>query len=713
MLFNLFPSIHFLLFVLGLIPPTNEWEPINFETFHGTFDGKGYTISGLYINDDNDDFGHYGLFESLGGQSGTGAKAIVQNLGVVNSYIKAKNGFVGGIVSDLGINGIISNCYFEGMIIANNCTVGGICGTSMGGKIESCYTDGSIKATINENDSWGAMLGNTISISGIVGNGGSSTTANTGTSIENCYNMANINVSINNVKSSNILSGHMVSVNGINNGTTNTSITSCYNTGIITVDGKDNTAPIGIGGISGTSIAGKINYCYNYGAINSTVTSTGTVGMVRNGSILGLEIMAAPLFQTPVSFNNNYYLESKTLNAVGGNVSDADKDFSSAAISATETDFQSGEIAHTLREYGYGQALDENGKYIDDKSPVLLAFKENEGTEVYQLKLKVNDGEEETIYRNSKESNLLSEVKYNKLLENAANKDVVWKDEDGNVVVSGNRYTPTEDITLTAEIDYVHDINTVVTPERAGTISVKESAAEGETVSFTVTASEGYEFESVSAGKGIALTEKDGTYSFTMPAEDVTITATFTEVGTEDPTPGEGEGDDDEQGGIVPDAPKYYNIYEEEICEGVTVEFSRDVVKEGQSVLVTVTVDEEFDASDLALKFKRSLFGYWEDLTLTPTENPNEYIIENIYTDIYVRAEGAVPTGIEDIEGAKVYTKDGSIYVYTPAEEQVQIISISGAVLKNETQVGLKQYTGLQRGIYIICIDEARFKVRL
>ena len=71
------------------------------------------------------------------------------------------------------------------------------------------------------------------------------------------------------------------------------------------------------------------------------------------------------------------------------------------------------------------------------------------------------------------------------------------------------------------------------------------------------------------------------------------------------------------------------------------------------------------------------------------------------------------PTGIEDIEGAKVYTKDGSLYVQTPTQEQVQIISVSGAVLKNETQIGLRQYTGLQRGVYIICIGEQRFKVRL
>ena len=157
----------------------------------------------------------------------------------------------------------------------------------------------------------------------------------------------------------------------------------------------------------------------------------------------------------------------------------------------------------------------------------------------------------------------------------------------------------------------------------------------------------------------------------------------------------------------------YYNIYEDEICEGVTVEFSRDVVREGQSVLVTVKVEEGFDTTKLALKFKRALFGYWEDLTLTPTENPGEYIIKNIYTDIYVHIEGAVPTGIESIDGVKVYTKDGSLFVQTPQEEPVRIISITGAIVKNEQQVGLKQYTGLQRGVYVVRVGEQVFKVRI
>ena len=162
---------------------------------------------------------------------------------------------------------------------------------------------------------------------------------------------------------------------------------------------------------------------------------------------------------------------------------------------------------------------------------------------------------------------------------------------------------------------------------------------------------------------------------------------------------------------VIPDYPKYYNIMVEE-CEGATVETSSNVVREGTSVTFTIDIAEGYTAENMTVKVKRSLFGY------TETIEPNEegiYEVKNIYTDIYVTIDGVeeeTPTGIEDIEGAKVYTKEGSIYVYTPTEEQVTIISMSGAVLKNEKQTGLKQYSGLNRGVYILCIGEERVKVR-
>ena len=149
-----------------------------------------------------------------------------------------------------------------------------------------------------------------------------------------------------------------------------------------------------------------------------------------------------------------------------------------------------------------------------------------------------------------------------------------------------------------------------------------------------------------------------------------------------------------------------------EACEGVTVETSTNVVREGTSMTFTIDIAEGYTAKNMTVKVKRSLFGY------TETIEPNEegiYEVKNIYTDIYVTIDGVeeeTPTGIEEVTGAKVYTKEGSIYVYTPTEEQVTIISMSGAVLKNEKQTGLKQYSGLNRGVYIIGIGNERVKVR-
>lgn len=70
-------------------------------------------------------------------------------------------------------------------------------------------------------------------------------------------------------------------------------------------------------------------------------------------------------------------------------------------------------------------------------------------------------------------------------------------------------------------------------------------------------------------------------------------------------------------------------------------------------------------------------------------------------------------TGIEGISGAKVYTEEGNICVYTPKQETVTIISMNGVTLQSGTQIGWKQYSGLQRGIYIIGIGNQLIKVRL
>ena len=165
-----------------------------------------------------------------------------------------------------------------------------------------------------------------------------------------------------------------------------------------------------------------------------------------------------------------------------------------------------------------------------------------------------------------------------------------------------------------------------------------------------------------------------------------------------------------------PDPISYYNIYVEDVCDGVEVSTSKQVVREGGSITVYVEKDTaRYTFDNFKVYYKRSYYGTWDELK--EGTQPGEYPIKNIWTHIYIKAEGAEekedPTGIESIEGVKVYTKDGSLYVQTPQREQVIIVGMSGAVVKNEEQIGLKQYHGLQPGIYIVRVGDRAYKVRL
>ena len=238
-----------------------------------------------------------------------------------------------------------------------------------------------------------------------------------------------------------------------------------------------------------------------------------------------------------------------------------------------------------------------------------------------------------------------------------------------------------------------------------GTVSADPIEAKaGETINLTITPDEGYlqkELYYIANGSNepIAIS---GT-SFEMPAADVTVYATFEKI------------QDDQPGPIVKPI-KYYNIYIDTICPGLNVEVSKDVVQEGHQVSAYLTIQSECDTTGMRFEYKRGLFGYWKDLKELEGVQPGEYIIKNIYTDIYIRALDATlpeeePTGIDDLEGVKAYAKDGSIYVYTPSCEEVTIISMSGAIIKHEEQVGLQSYS-VSRGIYIVRIGEKVFKLK-
>ena len=120
------------------------WMPISNNSanhYTGTFDGNGYTVSGLYFNDTNSTTCiHVGLFGYVDGGS-------ISNVGVVDSYINAY-GEVGGVCGYIS-GGTIENCYNTGEVSASGsgAYVGGVCGYISGGTIENCYNTGEVSAT--------------------------------------------------------------------------------------------------------------------------------------------------------------------------------------------------------------------------------------------------------------------------------------------------------------------------------------------------------------------------------------------------------------------------------------------------------------------------------------------------------------------------------------------------------------------------------------
>ena len=199
--------------------------------------------------------------------------------------------------------------------------------------------------------------------------------------------------------------------------------------------------------------------------------------------------------------------------------------------------------------------------------------------------------------------------------------------------------------------------------------------------------------------------DDEGNYDVELPDDEITI----------DPNDDDDDKDHGHGGSDINRPAKYYNIYVDTAAtsDGVELSLSKDVVKEGNQVSVYIDkILEGYNAENMKVQIKRSLYGYWEEIE--GGVQPGEYIIYNIYHDIYVKVTDVVKedaTGIEDVESVKAYAKDGSIYVYTPNREEVMIISMSGAIIKNEEQVDLQSYS-VSRGIYIVRIGDKVFKLK-
>ena len=193
-----------------------DWTPIgtSFDnSYTGTFDGGGHTITGLTITT-KDQF--VGLFGYLN-RAGTVKNVVMEGIQITSNQING--GSIGGVV---GFSwGTIENCSVSGSV-SGTVYVGGVVGIQWGGSITGCSSSATVKGMVN--------------VGGVVGqiNGNIPLTA--------CYATGNVTLEIDPEK--NISGGGLVGFNG------GSSLLACYATGNVTSTGSS-TGKVHIGGFLG------------------------------------------------------------------------------------------------------------------------------------------------------------------------------------------------------------------------------------------------------------------------------------------------------------------------------------------------------------------------------------------------------------------------------------------------------------------------------
>lgn len=623
-----------------------------------------------------------------------------------------------GGIAGYGVDSQISGCINKGDITSTAPSVGGIIGNGIDSQISDCINDGDIEATRNNLQHWAGGIAGMMEI----GKEGATSV------VSDCINNGSITSGGSSSK---------YAVGGIIGATE--SQDDAVNTGEVTIINSINNGEIKattnwayVGGIVGITDGGQV-FFPKVGKINSTIINclnTGTVTGTSYVSGIGT-VQAHEAMNTNIEFciNQGVITGSGTPTAIfavyskkDGTVTIKDSYYQAqSGLEATAVDQEGGNF--TIENL---QEIPTNKEWLADLNESISAYNTAHPDElkalywVFDANDKLTFGvpaptiEDDTPFEES------TEITINVL----AGTTVYYTTDGTDPTTSSTEYSAPFEITETTTVKAIavmgEDVSaiseaTFKTVPKAPVI-LTESTTFDESITVTITAEEDaaiyYTTDGSDPTSSSELYNEPLTFTETttlkviavidgVPSEVVTVVLTKNE-----PEPEPEEPDTP----VTPDYPDYYNIYVEE-CEGVTVETSTNVVREGNSMSFTVEVADGYMAEDMVVKVKRSLFGYTD--IIEPNEE-GKYEIRNIYTEIYITVEGVekeTPTGIEELQSTKVYAKDGSLYVQTPKQEEVRIISISGAVIKNETQIGLKRYD-LPRGIYIVRVGEETYKVR-
>ena len=201
------------------------WTPIGTSfknSYTGTFDGGGHTITGLTVTT-NDKYA--GLFGYIG-NAGTVKNVVMEGVLITSNNGSSQAGGVAGFS-----RGTIENCSVSGSV-SGTVYVGGVVGAQIGGSITGCSSSATVKGTVD--------------VGGVAGQTNSSAT------LTACYATGNVIIEMDPKK--NIAGGSLVGMNA------GSSLLACYATGNVTSTGSS-TGYMHIGGFLGNNYT-TVTACY-------------------------------------------------------------------------------------------------------------------------------------------------------------------------------------------------------------------------------------------------------------------------------------------------------------------------------------------------------------------------------------------------------------------------------------------------------------------
>ena len=199
------------------------WTPIgtSFDnSYKGTFDGGGHTITGLTVTTNDQIVGLFGYLN----RAGTVKNVVMEGIQITSNHMF---GCTGGVVGYSW--GTIENCSVSGSVSGTDC-VGGVVGSQKAGSIIGCCTSATVKGTHY--------------VGGVAGEKWGTMTA--------CYATGNVTLEIASQK--NNFGGGVVGLNG------GSRVLACYATGNVTSTGSS-TGNVHIGGLFGDSYT-TVTACY-------------------------------------------------------------------------------------------------------------------------------------------------------------------------------------------------------------------------------------------------------------------------------------------------------------------------------------------------------------------------------------------------------------------------------------------------------------------